>query len=237
VFGHDSRRLSPQDFTQIGYVSENQQMPEWMTVEYFMNYVKPFYPNWDAARAEELLRQFDLPRDRKLRELSRGMRMKAALASSLAYRPPLIVLDEPFTGLDALVRDELIEGVLECADGATILISSHDLSEIESFASHIGYLDRGRLQFSEEMASLTDRFREIEITLANPSQPPESLPAAWLNTEQSAMVVRFVDAHFDRERTIAEVHRLFGSVHQISVNPMPLREIFVSLAKAGRKVA
>jgi len=61
------------------------------------------------------------------------------------------------------VRDELIEGVLECADGATILISSHDLSEVESFASHIGYLDRGRLQFSEEMTSLVDRFREIEI--------------------------------------------------------------------------
>jgi ABC-2 type transport system ATP-binding protein len=237
VFGHDSRRLSPQDFTQIGYVSENQQMPEWMAVEYFINYVKPFYPNWDAARAEELLKQFDLPRDRKLRELSRGMRMKAALASSLAYRPRLIVLDEPFTGLDALVRDELIESLMECADGATILISSHDLSEIESFASHIGYLDRGRLQLSEEMTSLADRFREIEITLANPLDSIKSMPAAWLNIEQSAAVVRFVDTHFDQERTTAEVHRLFGNVNQISVNPMPLREIFVTLAKAGRKAA
>src|SRR6266403_136146 len=140
VFGRDSRRLSPRDFTQIGYVSENQEMPEWMTVEYFMSYLKPFYPDWDVARAQELLRQFELPPDRKIRNLSHGMRMKAALASSLAYRPRLIVLDEPFTGLDALVRDELIEGVLECADGATILISSHDLSEVESFASHIGYL-------------------------------------------------------------------------------------------------
>jgi len=237
VFGRDSRKLSPEDFTQIGYVSENQQMPEWMTVAYFMNYLRPFYPDWDAARAQDLLRQFELPPDRKIRNLSHGMRMKAALASSLAYRPRLIVLDEPFTGLDALVRDELIEGVLECADGATILISSHDLSEVESFASHIGYLDRGRLQFSEEMTSLVDRFREIEITLANPSQSPMSWPAAWLNTEQSATVVRFVDTQFDRERTIAEVHRLFGNTRQISVNPMPLRAIFVTLAKAGRKAA
>jgi ABC-2 type transport system ATP-binding protein len=237
VFGRDSRKLSPEDFTQIGYVSENQQMPEWMTVAYFMNYLKPFYPDWDAARAQDLLRLFELPPDRKIRNLSHGMRMKAALASSLAYRPRLIVLDEPFTGLDALVRDELIEGVLECADGATILISSHDLSEVESFASHIGYLDRGRLQFSEEMASLVDRFREIEITLANPSPSPISWPAAWLNTEQSAAVARFVDTQFDRERTIAEVHRLFGNTHQISVNPMPLRAIFVTLAKAGRKAA
>src|SRR5437660_2093960 len=114
-----------------------------------MNYLKPFYPQWDAERAQELLRQFELPRDRKIRNLSHGMRMKAALASSLAYRPRLIVLDEPFTGLDALVRDELIEGVLECAEGATILISSHDLSEVESFASHIGYLDRSEEHTSE----------------------------------------------------------------------------------------
>jgi ABC-2 type transport system ATP-binding protein len=237
VFGRDSRSLSPEDFTQIGYVSENQQMPEWMTVEYFMNYLEPFYPNWSVARAQELLRQFELPSDRKIRNLSHGMRMKLALASSLAYKPRLIVLDEPFTGLDVLVRDELIEGVLECAEGATILISSHDLSEVESFASHIGYLDRGHLQFSEEMASLVDRFREVEITLANPSQSLTSLPGTWLNTEQSAAVVRFVDTRFDRERTIAEVHRVFGSTHQISVNPMPLRAIFVTLAKAGRKAA
>jgi ABC-2 type transport system ATP-binding protein len=237
IFGRDSRKLSPQDFTQIGYVSENQQMPEWMTVEYFMNYLKPFYPNWDTARASELLRQFDLPLDRKIRNLSHGMRMKAALASSLAYRPRLIILDEPFTGLDALVRDEFIAGVLECAEDATILISSHDLAEIETFASHIGYLDNGRLQFSEEMTSLSERFREIEITLANPAATPASWPAAWLNREQSATVVRFVDSHFDHARTMAEVRGVFGDVQQINVSAMPLRAIFVTLAKAGRKAA
>lgn len=237
VFDRDSQKLSPGDFTQIGYVSENQQMPEWMTVEYFMNYLKPFYPQWDAQHARELLRQFQLPLDRKIRNLSHGMRMKAALASSLAYRPRLIVLDEPFTGLDALVRDELIEGVLECADGATILISSHDLSEVESFASHIGYLEGGRLQFSEEMTSLMDRFREIEIMLESPLRLPISWPPTWLNTEQSATVVRFIDTQFDQERTIAEVHRLFGNTHRISLNRMPLRAIFVTLAKVGRKAA
>jgi ABC-2 type transport system ATP-binding protein len=237
IFGRDSRKLSPHDFTQIGYVSENQEMPEWMTVEYFMSYLKPFYPNWDSARAAELLHQFDLPLDRKIRNLSHGMRMKAALASSLAYRPPLIILDEPFTGLDALVRDEFIAGVLECAEDATILISSHDLAEIETFASHIGYLDNGRLQFSEEMTSLTERFREIEITLANPVETSAAWPAAWLNREQSATVVRFVDSHFDQTRTMAEVQGVFGAVQQINVGAMPLRAIFVTLAKAGRKAA
>ena len=154
VLGVDSRKLSPQQFAQVGYVSENQEMPEWMTVSYFLNYLRPFYPTWDDARASEMLKQFDLPLDRKLSQLSRGMKMKAALVSSLAYRPKLIILDEPFSGLDPLVRDEFIEGLLESASGATIFISSHDLAEIESFSSHVGYLDQGRLQFSEESAAL-----------------------------------------------------------------------------------
>ena len=237
VLGIDSRRLGPREFAQIGYVSENQEMPEWMTVEYFLAYLKPFYPQWDDARAMELLRQFDLPRDRKLRHLSRGMRMKAALASSLAYRPKFIVLDEPFTGLDPLVRDEFIEGLLENAEETTILVSSHDLAEIESFASHIGYLDRGCLQFSEEMTSLNARFREVEVTLETESPLPPNLPATWLRPESSALVVRFVETRFDSERTLAEVRRVFGSVQQVSVNPMPLRSIFVTLAKSGRRAA
>ncbi len=238
VFGRDSRKISPRrDLTRIGYVSENQEFPEWMTVGYFMAYLKPFYPAWDDERAEELLRQFELPRDRKLMHLSHGMRMKAALASSLAYRPQLIVLDEPFTGLDSLVRDELIEGLLESAEGATIFISSHDLAEIESFASHVGYLDRGRLQFSEEMSSLIQRFREIEVTLEGPAPRANGWPATWLNVEQSPALVRFVDAQFDAEKSTADVRRVFGEGSAVAVRPMPLRQIFVTLARAGRKAA
>ncbi len=237
VFGRDSRRLVGRDFTKIGYVSENQEMPDWMTVESFMDYMRPFYPAWDASRAAELLLQFDLPLDRTLRHLSHGMRMKAVLASSLAYRPPLIVLDEPFTGLDPLVRDEVIEGLLQSADGATVFISSHDLAEIECFASHIGYLDSGRLLFSEEMSSLNQRFREIEITLENPSTSPVQWPASWFNAQISSVVVRFVDSQFEQERTLAEVRRLFGGVRNVSAHPMALRSIFITLAKYGRKAA
>jgi ABC-2 type transport system ATP-binding protein len=237
ALGVDSRELSPREFQQIGYVSENQEMPEWMTVRYFLAYLKPFYPTWDDARAEELLRQFELPRDRKLKHLSRGMKMKAALASSLAYRPKLIVLDEPFSGLDPLVRDELIEGLLESAGEATILISSHDLAEIESFASHVGYLDRGKLQFSEEMTALSARFREVEVTLDAVPALPGSWPATWLRVETSAAVVRFVESQFDEARTFAEVRKMFGEPRGISITPMPLRSIFVTLAKAERRAA
>ena len=235
VLGGDSRQLGPSQFAQIGYVSENQEMPEWMTVGYFLKYISGFYPTWDASLADDLVRAFQLPLDRKLRHLSRGMRMKAALASSLAYRPKLIVLDEPFTGLDALVRDELIEGLLARAEGTSIFISSHDLAEIESFASHIGYLDGRRLQFSEDLESLRARFREIELTFETAPPLPREWPAAWLHADTAGPVIRFVETQFDEQRTPAEVRRLFPDYRDMAANGMPLRSIFVTLAKAGRK--
>jgi ABC-2 type transport system ATP-binding protein len=234
VLDADSRSLAPRHFAQIGYVSENQELPDWMTVGYFLQYLSHFYPTWDRELEASLLRQFQLPLDRRLRHLSRGMKMKAALASSLAYRPRLIVLDEPFTGLDALVRDELIESLLACAENATILISSHDLAEIESFASHIGYLDGHRLQFSEELETLTARFREIVLTFETAPPLPPDWPAQWLEPETVGPVIRFVETHFDAERTTAEVNRFFPGRRDMAANGMPLRTIFVTLAKANR---
>ncbi|HLH18087.1 MAG TPA: ABC transporter ATP-binding protein [Bryobacteraceae bacterium] len=240
VLGREATRLGPAELAQIGYVSENQKLPDWMPMAYFMNYLRPFYPAWDDALAAELIRQFDLPPGRKLRHLSHGMRMKAAMAAALAYRPRLIILDEPFTGLDPLVRDELIEGFLPRAENTTVFVSSHDLAEIENFASHIGFLDHGRLQFSEGMSSLAERFREVEVTLRAPSAREAGWaewPPTWLQAQRSAAVVRFVDSQFEEGRTMAEVRRVFGESLQVAVNPMPLRSIFVALAKASRRAA
>jgi len=225
VLGKSSTHIVGDAFTRIGYVSENQELPEWMTVTQLLSYLRPFYPQWDITLEEQLVRQFDLPPDRKLKHLSRGQRMMAALLSVLPYCPSLIVLDEPFSGLDPLVRDELIESLLERAtqdsNPPTILISSHDLAEIESLASHIGYLDRGRLLFSEEISSLSSRFREVIVTL-NPtaalplnsgssgagersapgiatSSQTVNYPASWLLPETGASMVRFIHSQADTE--------------------------------------
>jgi ABC-2 type transport system ATP-binding protein len=237
ILGIDSRRLAGHDFTRIGYVSENQEMPDWMTVDYFMRYLRAFYPGWDDALAAELVRRFNLPGERKLKHLSRGMRMKAALASSLAYRPEVIVLDEPFTGLDPLARDEFIEGLLERSQNTTVFISSHDLADIETFASHIAYLENGRIQFSEELTALADRFREIEVTFDAAPPLPADWPATWLRPESSTAVIRFTESRYDAERTIAEIRSRFPGARDISATPMPLRSIFVTVAKAARGVA
>jgi ABC-2 type transport system ATP-binding protein len=119
----------------------------------------------------------------------------------------------------------------------TVLISSHDLAEIGSFASHIGYLDRGRLEFSEELSGLVARFREIEVTLDAPPVLPAAWPPGWIRPESSAAVVRFVDSRFDGERSLEEVRKLFPGARDVSVTAMPLREIFIALAKTRRAAA
>jgi ABC-2 type transport system ATP-binding protein len=205
-----------------------------MTVGYFLNYLEPFYPAWDADYARRLVGQFDLPVDRKLGQLSRGMRMKAALVSSLAFHPRLLVLDEPFSGLDPMVREDLIEGLAECASETTILVSSHDLAEIETFASHVAYLDRGRIRFAEEMQSLSDRFREVEVTLRPGVRPVRELwPSDWLCPQESGTLLRFVDSRFDEEGTRRAIARFLGDGVQMSATPMPLKAVFVAMARSG----
>jgi ABC-2 type transport system ATP-binding protein len=234
VLGVDSRSLGADQLARLGYVSENQQIPGWMTVGYFLSYCREFYPQWRDEDAAELVRLFELPLGRKLRHLSRGMRVKAALASSLAYRPKLIVLDEPFGGLDVLVREQLSESILERTPEATVFLSSHDLTEIESFASHVAYLNEGRLLFAEEMAALSGRFREIEVTLGEPTELPRDLPATWLNPEQSGVVVGFTDSRFESQRNRAEIQRIFPGVRAVTERVMPLRAIMLAVSKSAQ---
>jgi len=233
VLGIDSRQLGGRLFTAIGYVSENQEMPEWMRVDAFFNFLRPFYPSWDPKLEQELRRQFDLPPHRKLRNLSRGMKMKAALAGALAYHPKLIVLDEPFTGLDPLVRDQLIQSLLERVAESTVFISSHDLTEIETFASHVGYLEAGQLRFSEELTSLVNRFREVELTFDAPPRLPSVTPNTWMHVNSSAAVIRFIESRFEPEKTDTEILRVFGQARNVSFAPMSLRSIFLAMARSG----
>jgi ABC-2 type transport system ATP-binding protein len=236
VCGHASETLTGASFESIGYVSENQELPEWMTVGEYLDYLRPFYPQWDS---EALVQTLDLPLDRKLKHLSRGMLMKAALASVLAFGPKLIVLDEPFSGLDPLVRDELIEALIEAVGGqdgkapVTVLISSHDLAEIESFATHIGYLNKGRLVFAEEMSTLTARFREVTVTLDGDA-PGAAIPSSWLLVERGTSVAKFVHSQADTEPVAEQVAAVFPGSGEIALEPMTLRTIFLALARSGR---
>jgi ABC-2 type transport system ATP-binding protein len=220
---------------RIGYISETQEMPDSMTVGAFLNYLRPFYPTWDLALEQQLLADFALPLGRELQHLSRGMRMKAAFAGTLSYRPELLILDEPFSGLDPLVRDELIQGLLDRIGETTIFLSSHDLAEIESFASHVGYLEQGRLVFSEEMTALSSRFREVEFRTDTLTAVRTDLPEVWLEIEQSGSHVRFKDSAFTtQEKAIAQIRAFFPSASEMAFTPLSLRAIFLANARNNR---
>lgn len=234
VLGVNSRKLTPRERQRIGYVSENQKLPEWMTVNQLLRYCEPLYPTWDRDLEKKLLRKFELPPERKLKHLSRGMMMKAALLSSLAYRPELLVLDEPFSGLDPLVRDEFIAGALEVSeqDEWTIFISSHDINEVEQLADWVGIVEAGRLSLSEPIEALLARFRKIEITAKEHELHVSLAPETWLEVEQTGNVMRAVETRYVPEQFEHACRRL-GDVN-IVAKPMTLRQIFVVVAREGR---
>ncbi|OAI58075.1 hypothetical protein AYO49_01470 [Verrucomicrobiaceae bacterium SCGC AG-212-N21] len=237
VMGCDSRKLGPEQFVSIGYVSENTELPLWMTVSSFLDYCRPMYPKWDRSFEQRLMKQFELPPKAKLKELSRGMRMKAALLSSLAYRPRLVVLDEPFSGLDPLVRDEFIHGLLELTEeeGWTVFVSSHDIEEVQRLADRVTLLSRGRLALEEDADSLHARFRAVDLMLPDATRPPAQAPQGWLQVEQAGRTVRFIESGYQGDEVLQKrVAGWLPGATEVAARPMSLREIFVALARAYR---
>jgi ABC-2 type transport system ATP-binding protein len=161
ILGVDSRAVGPTVLAQVGYASENQALPLRLRVDQFFSYLRPCYANWDPDFEEELRAQFGLPPKRKIGELSHGMRMKMALACALPFRPKVLILDEPLSGLDPLARDEVIAGFMRHAGESTILISSHELDEVERFATHVGFVHEGRLLFQGSVGALAEHARSL----------------------------------------------------------------------------
>lgn len=237
VLGVDSRRLSPRELCRIGYVSENQDMPERLTVAQYLDYLRPFYSNWDRDLEADIRRQLRLPGERRIGDLSHGMRMKMALACAVPFRPELLILDEPFSGLDPLVRDEFMEELLRQAGEMTVLISSHELGEIDGVATHVAFLDEGKLLFQESMADLTGRFREVRIVTEREAATPGRAPVHWLEMKAAGNVLMFVDSHFSDDDFGEQVQSFVGEVRRIDAQPMALRSIFTTLARAAREGA
>lgn len=237
LLGVDSRRVGVKELQRIGYVSENQQLPESLSPEELVEYCRPLYPAWDTSLAQRLQKALGLSEKAPLKTLSRGTRMKAALLVSLAYHPELVVLDEPFSGLDPLVRDELVRALLEAPGERppTVFVSSHDVDEVERLADWVGFLQNGRLVFAEPVESLLKRFRLVEVVAA--SDPAPSLPARpeWIAQGASGRTLRFVDTkHSDLEAESRIAATFPGAT--VATTPLALRDIFVTLARSTSQV-
>ena len=235
ILGVDSRKLGPSQLARIGYVADGMELPNWMTVDQFLAWCRPLYPKWDTSLERSLSKQFALPGDRKLKHLSRGQRMKAALIAALAYRPELLVLDEPFSGLDPLVRDEFIAGLLELSDGEdfTIVVSSHDIEEVDRLADHVVLLNHGNVVLDENSQALLERHRRVEILLPPDFGELPRFPAAWIAAKSSGRVLRFTDTAHDAKIFAEATSRLFPGCPSPDLHRLSLRELFVTLVSTG----
>lgn len=237
VLGVDSRRLSRTEFAQIGYVSENQRIPGRLTVSQYLAYLRPLYTSWDRELEHSMLTDLRLPPDRRVGDLSHGMRMKMALACALPFRPKLLVLDEPFSGLDPLVRDEFLERVLEHAGAMTVLISTHELADIDGVATDVAFLDDGTLLFQESMSDLTGRLRRVEVLLDQAAREPPACPPSWIEIRAVGNVLSFVETRFSEHELGARIAAVAPGVRRIDVERMPLRSIFTALARNAQRKA
>ena len=162
------------------------------------------------------------------------MRLKMALACALPFRPKLLVLDEPFSGLDPLARDELMERLKCQAGNMTVLISSHELAEIEDVTTHVAFLDRGTLLFQEAIGDLRARLRHVRVTLETGAHVPAQTPREWLDVHIAGNELSFIDTQFSEPQLAARVAALFENVRHIDAQPIALRTIYTTLARAVR---
>jgi len=165
VFDRDPVRDPVGVLSRVGYLSEERELPEWMRVDELMQYTQAYHPTWDAAYARELLDTFALDPSKKIKELSKGMRAQAGLVAAVAHRPELLILDEPSSGLDAVVRRDILDAIVRTVadDGRTVIFSSHLLDEVERMSDHVTMMHEGRVTLNGELDDVRRRYRRSRV--------------------------------------------------------------------------
>jgi ABC-2 type transport system ATP-binding protein len=203
VFGHDPVAEPVSVLGAIGYLSEQPDLPGWMRVEELLRYTQAFYPKWDAAYAEKLRQQFALDPSQRLRTLSKGQRAKAGLLAAQAHRPDLLLLDEPSSGLDPLVRRDILGAVIRTVaeEGRTVIFSSHLLEEIERVSDHIAMLHRGRVVKPERTLRPDDEVDCAPATFAQAraSRTPTGIPVVLISGMGPRDIPGFLPAEMKAE--------------------------------------
>jgi ABC-2 type transport system ATP-binding protein len=176
VFGRDPIQDPVGVLGRIGYLSEENDLPPWMRIHELLRYMRAFYPGWDDAFAEQLRALFMIDRTKRVRDLSRGQKARTGLLVALAYRPELLILDEPSTGLDPLARRDILAAVLRTVaeEGRTVIFSSHLLDELERISDHIAMLDKGRVIVQGPLDQVREAHRVLTVRFDGPRpQPPQ----------------------------------------------------------------
>jgi len=226
VLGLDSRRQGQKIRQRVGFVPEQPTLYEWMTVDEIGWFASGFYPEGFLDRYLRLVCGFGLPNASELKHLSKGMRAKVALSLAMAHEPELLVLDEPTSGLDSMVRREFLEGMVEvAASGRTVLLSSHQIAEVERVADVVAILREGRLVVCEPLADLKKEVHELTIVCDDQRSTLPQLSGAIIHQQRKDRSWRLLVRDFDER----QVHSLRSNprVAQVDVRHASLEEIFV----------
>lgn len=180
LFGLDPVSDPVAVLARIGYLSEEPDLPGWMRVGELLRYTQAFYPRWDTTYAEHLRDQFGLDPDARIKTLSKGQRARLGLIAAEAHRPDLLILDEPSSGLDPIVRRDILEAIIRTVtdQGRTVVFSSHLLDEVERVSDHLAMLHRGALRFSAPLDDIKARHRRIVLHFERPQPGPPNVSGA-----------------------------------------------------------
>lgn len=231
VFGLDPVRNPVAVLRRIGYLSEERELPEWMRVDELMRYTQAFHPNWNQAYADDLLTNFGLDDSKRIKDLSKGMRAQVGLTVAVAHRPELLLLDEPSSGLDAVVRRDILNAIVRAVadDGRTALFSSHLLDEVERMSDYVSMIDRGRVILQGSVDDIKESHHLLSIRFPTAlAVPPQS--EGILSAEGRAQTWNVV-CNGDIGRVHQGLERLDGEI--LHSRNASLQEIFV--ARVGRE--
>lgn len=226
VFGLDPVQNPVGTLGRIGYLSEDRDLPNWMRVGELMRYTQAFFPNWDERYAEELREAFDLDAKARVKNLSRGLRARAGLLIALAHRPELLVLDEPSSGLDPVVRRDILGAIIRTIadEGRTVLFSSHLLDEVERVADRVAIIHQGRIMLTSSMDEIKESHRRVTLRFGQAHDRPPSLVGTLSFEGQGAEWTYICSGESSQLRRAAEA---IGAT-VVGDAALTLDEIFVS---------
>ena len=236
ILGHDVHSDFQAVKSRLGYVPETHHIYRWMKVKRVIAFTRSFYPGWNDEFCNQMLQMMELDPDKKVKQLSKGMLAKLALLLAVSHEPELLVLDEPLSGLDPIVRDEFIDGVLKtiCERDTTVIFSSHTIGDVQRLADSVGILFNGRLLVNDSTEAIVNKTKQIQVVLDDEHSTPclDWLPDSVVHQASCGRELTLTVVDHSQE-LLDRVRREFPD-GQVSVSSLNLEDIFKAHVRGAK---